>query len=116
MSLRLRLVLLIVALVGLVVTALSILYVDSRVNSLSTAAIERSSLASQQIYSFLIDRLNQGFQEHAPPEDDTALRSLYYEIVTADNENIAPMLIKTTALSDYIVEINIAGANEQILS
>ncbi len=115
MSLRLRLVLLIVVLVGLVVVALSGLYVDSLVNALSAGAIDRSRLASQQIYSFLLDQLNQHVQEHALPLDDEGMRELYYEIATTD-EDIAPMLVKMQALSDYIVEINVAGANRQILA
>src|SRR5260370_10703522 len=117
MALRLRLVLLIVALVGLVVISLSILYVDSLVNSLSTGAIQLSRLASQQIYAFLIDQINQHAEEHALPTNGDQMRSLYYEIATSDDD-IAPMLVKmtATAMSDYIVEINLAGANGQILA
>src|ERR1700751_2370554 len=110
MSLRLRLVLLIVALVSLVVIAMSSLYVDSLVNSLSSNAIDRSRLTSQQIYSFLTGELNQRAEEHAAPKDEQGIRSLYYEIATTDAD-IGSMLVRMQALSDYIVEINVAGAN-----
>src|SRR5262249_32918042 len=95
--------------------ALSALYVDSLVNSLSNSAIERSRLASQQIFSSLIVELNQRVEEHAAPANDEAMRSLYYEIAATDEE-IPSMLVKMQALSDYILEINIAGALGQILA
>src|SRR6266853_2044564 len=53
MSLRLRLILLIVALVTVVVLVLSGVFRDSLVESLSAGALERSDLASQQVNAIM---------------------------------------------------------------
>ena len=59
MSLRLRLILLTVALVTVVVLILSGLYLNSLVDSLSATALDRAQLASQQVNAFLNDRINR---------------------------------------------------------
>ena len=76
MSLRIRLILLIVLVVTVVSFALSALYLDSLVNSLSTAAIERSSQASQQVNAFVLDRLNRDSPavQPQPPDPESARR------------------------------------------
>ena len=67
MSLRGRLVLLIVALVTLVAISISALHLDTLVNSLSAGALERSELASQQVRTFVTDLVNQHSAEYEPP-------------------------------------------------
>ena len=68
MSLRLRLILLIVALVTVVVMVLSGLYVNSLVDSISAGALERSELASQQVNAFITDHINRrALERPAPP-------------------------------------------------
>ena len=59
MSLRLRLILLTVALVTVVVVVLSGLYLNSLVDSLSATALDRAQLASQQVNAYLNDRINR---------------------------------------------------------
>jgi len=58
MSLRFRLVALIVALVALVSVALSGFELDTLLELLSAEALERSQLASQQVYASLIEHMN----------------------------------------------------------
>ena len=60
MSLRFRLVALIVALVALVAVALSGFELDALLELLSGEALERSQLASQQLYASLIEHMNPG--------------------------------------------------------
>src|SRR2546422_697522 len=67
MSLRLRLILLIVALVTVVVLVLSGLYLNSLVDSLSAGALERSELASQQVNAFITDHINRHSLEYSNP-------------------------------------------------
>lgn len=112
MSLRLRLVILIVALVALVSVALSGLYLDRLLTALTADSIERSELAGQQIYSFLKGTLEE---DEAPAEFDDR-KSFWYEKVAADKD-ISAMLLRTMALgSGSIVEINVASQLNQILA
>jgi signal transduction histidine kinase len=118
MSLRIRLILLVVALVTLVAVALSALYLDTLVNSLSDGAIERSRLASQQISQFLIDHFNaQSVKYEAPadPADVQATKALWYQVVSSDRD-VNAMLVKVMAPFPSIVEINVASESGQILA
>jgi signal transduction histidine kinase len=115
MSLRIRLVVLIVALVALVAVVLSALHLDSFVNSLSEDAIERSQLATRQVYNFVIDHINQHSDEYDTPAGLEEAKALWREIVASDRD-IGTMLERLTTLSPAIVEINIAGPTDQILA
>jgi signal transduction histidine kinase len=114
-SLRLRLVLLIGTLVVLVALALSALHVDSLVDSLSSSAFERSRLASSQISPFLISRIREHYSDYLEPETEEDTRSIVHQILTTDPE-IRDMLVRTMALSNYFVEINVASASGEILA
>jgi len=115
MSLRVRLVLLIVAVVTLVALALSALHLENLVNSLSDDALERSKLASQQVNAFVVDHINQHADEFETTADIGEVKALWNEIVTTDRD-IAAMLERTLALSPAIVEINVAGETGQVLA
>ena len=115
MSLRIRLVLLIVALVTLVTVALSGLYLDRLVNSLWAAAFERSELASQQVNAFIVQHINQHAQEYEKPSGVEQTKALWRDIVLNDSD-IANTLERTMALSPSIVEINVAGQSGEILA
>ena len=115
MSLRVRLVLLIVALVALVAVALSALHLDGLVNSLTTDAINRSNLASQQVNTFVINHINQHTEELKSPPDLEETKALWNEIVATDPD-IQAMLVKMLAGASALVEINIASENGQILA
>jgi signal transduction histidine kinase len=115
MSLRVRLILLTVALVTLVAVALSALYLNSLVNTLSASALERSELAGQQVNAFVIDHINQHSVEYEPPKGLDETKEMWSKIVQNDPD-ITNMLERTMALSPALVEINVAGANGGILA
>ncbi len=115
MSLRVRLTLLIVALVALVAVALSALYLDSLVNSLSGEAIERSRVASQQISAFLIDHFNAQSESYEAPANVEDTKGLWYQIVSSDRD-VNAMLVKVMAPFPSIVEINVASEDGRILA
>jgi len=124
MSLRLRLILLTVALVTVVVVVLSALYLNSLVDSLSATALDRAQLASQQVNAFLNDRINRNSPESQttdpPPKDKPPAtfdetKVLWREIVSSDPE-VAAMLFRTMALSAALAEINVAGQDAVILA
>lgn len=115
MSLRVRLVLVIVALVTVVAIALSILHLDSLVDSLTDSAYQRSDNTSQLVQIFVTDHINQHTSEYETPVDFDGLVALWNQIVTSDPD-IAIALQKMLALSPGIVEINVAGITGQILA
>jgi signal transduction histidine kinase len=115
MSLRVRLVLVIVALVTVVAIALSILHLDTMINSLTESAFQRAGNTSQLVQIFVIDHINQHTKEYETPQDFEGEVALWNEIVTSDPD-IAITLQKMLALSQGIVEINVAGKVGQILA
>jgi signal transduction histidine kinase len=115
MSLRIRLILLVVALVTLVAVALSALYLDNLVNSLSAEAIERSRVASQQINNFLIDHFNAQSEEYEAPANVEDTKALWYQIVS-DDRDVNAMLVKVMAPFPSIDEINVASESGRILA
>jgi len=115
MSLRVRLVLLIVALVALVAMALSFLYLDNLINTLSNDALERSEQASQQVKAFVIGQINQHASDYEVPSTKPETATLWNEIVATDRD-LPTMLEKMLALSPALVEINIAGQTGKILA
>jgi signal transduction histidine kinase len=115
MSLRVRLVLVIVALVTAVAAALSILHLDSLANALSADALQRSVIASQQVQSFVTEHIRLHWDEYDAPSDFAATVQLWDQIVITDPD-IADTLVKTMALTPGIVEINVAGQGGVILA
>ena len=115
MSLRLRLVLVIVALVTAVSVALSILHLDSLANALSNDALQRSDLASQQVQTFVTDHIKEHSSEYQPPASFDETVGLWDQIVTTDPD-IKDMLVKTVAFTPEIIQINVAGQDGHILA
>jgi signal transduction histidine kinase len=114
MSLRVRLVLLILAVVGLVAAALSAIHLQGLVNALSEIALERADLAAQQVKTFLVDRITQGTRDQNPSDPEHAV-ALWTRII-AEDPDISPVLAQMVTLSPAIVEINVAGRNREILA
>ena len=115
MSLRLRLILLTVALVTVVVMILSGLYLNSLVDSLSATALDRAQLASQQVNAYINDHINSHALEHPAPADLDETKTLWREIV-ANDPDVSTMLFRTMALSAALLEINVAGQDGAILA
>jgi signal transduction histidine kinase len=115
MSLRVRLILLVVALVALVAVALSAMYLNNLVKSLSDEAIERSRVASQQINNFLIDHFNAQSVGYAAPANAEDTKAMWYQIVSNDRD-VNAMLIKVMAPFPSIDEINLATETGQVLA
>ena len=111
MSLRLRLILLTVTLVAVVVVVLSALYLNSLVDSLSTTALERAQLVSQQVNAFITDRINRQSPDHPAPANIEETKVLWREIVSGDPD-ISMMLFRTMALSAALLEINLGETGD----
>jgi signal transduction histidine kinase len=115
MSLRVRLVLLTVTLVALVAVALSVLHLETLVNTLSEDAFDRSQRASQEVSSFIVDHIKRHAADYPTFGRLVSAKDLSYYIVYNDRD-IATMLEKKMGLSSSLIEINIAGDDGQILA
>src|SRR5258708_29593450 len=115
MSLRIRLILLTVALVTVVVMILSGLYLASLVKALSDTALDRAQLASQQVNAYINDRINRISSVEPAPTDFTQIETQWRDIV-ANDPDIRTMLFRTIALSAALLQINVAGQDGSILA
>ncbi len=114
MSLRVRLVLLILALFTLTVLALSAVQLETLINSKSADTFERADFAGIQVSRFLSDHIRQHLPDYPPPEDVEQAKALWTDIVSTDPD-IEPFLISSMALSGALLEINIIGDNGLVL-
>jgi signal transduction histidine kinase len=115
MSLRVRLVLLIVALVAFVAIALSAVHLASLVDLLSADALERSKTAAEQASTFVRDRIAQRSESYPVPPDWNGVKLLWTEIVSTDPD-IPTMLVNALRLSPAIKDINISGPTGTIIA
>lgn len=115
MSLRVRLVLLIAALVFFVALAVSAVHLASLVDLLSADALERSRLAADQTSTFVREHIAQHAEKHEAPRDLNGAKALWTEIVETDPD-IPTMLVNMLKLSAAIKDINIAGADGKIIA
>ncbi len=115
MSLRVRLVLLTVTLVALVAVALSVLHLETLVDTLSHDAFDRSQRASQEVSSFIVGHIQDHVTEYPKFGQIVGAKELWYYIVSNDRD-IATMLQKKMALSSSLIEINVAGDDGKILA
>ncbi len=115
MSLRVRLVIVIVALVTLLAAALSFLHLDALLTSLSNDALQRSEQVIQQVQSFITDHINRHSSDYAPPASLDQTVALWNQILSSDPD--IPVTLQMLGLvSQAIVEINIAGGTGQVLA
>lgn len=113
MSLKARIIVLIVALVTVVVTSLSALHLSSLLDVWSSDALANSVRAAQQVQAFLSDRINTVELPAAASLDE--IKRIWSHTV-ADQPDISVMLEKTMAYSRMIVEIEVAGEDGRILA
>jgi signal transduction histidine kinase len=115
MSLRVRLVLLILVVVALAAVALSAVELETLVNLLTSDAIERSDLTSQQVSRQLRDHIERYAEDYATPQSLEEIKALWNQIVSNDAE-FQKLLEQMMASSRSILEINVAGEDGIILA
>lgn len=115
MSLRVRLVLLIVALVTVVAIVLSVLHLDSLMRSISIDVVRRSELAAQETNTLILALINRDSSESEATVTPEERKSAWKNIVSGDAD-IGLALEKMLTLSAAIVEINVVGEDGKILT
>lgn len=109
MSLRVRLVLLILVVVALAAVALSAVHLETLVNLLTSDAIERSSLTGDQVSALLRDHIERDSGNYPAPQDLAEIKAMWNGIVA--NDSGFHRLLTQMASSGSLLEINIAGEN-----
>ncbi len=116
MSLKARLRISIVALVVLVVSAVSLLNMYSLAEARFDDVVQRASMVSQQVKTFLIQRVHdQAARRETQPTTLDEVKKLWTDIVRDDRE-LEAMLEGTMANSRVIIEILIGGENGEVLA
>ena len=116
MSLKKRLRLSIVALVVTVVVALSLLHVNSVIESRFQYGLELATIGGMQVDSFILQIVDEQTANHQPPpETSEDLKKVWSEIVEQD-AGLAVLLQKLTGSIPVVVEILVTGENDRILS
>jgi len=115
MSLRVRLVLLILVVVALAAVALSAVELETLVDLLTTDAIQYSNLTGQQVSALLQDHVERYSEAYPTPQSIEEIKALWNQIV-ADDAQLRRLLVKMMASSSSLLEINVAGENGTILA
>jgi len=114
MSLRVRLVLLILVVVALAAVALSAVELETLVNLLTSDAIAYSRLTGQQVSSLLLDHIELYSESNPTPRSVEETKSLWNQIV-ADDTQLHQLLVKMASFGS-LLEINVAGETGVILA
>ncbi|MBI3681333.1 MAG: PAS domain-containing protein [Acidobacteria bacterium] len=115
MSLKTRLLVLIVLLVTVIVTLLSAMNLTGLVQSWSAGVLERSELVAQQVKSLVLARTKeQSEAAHPPPANLDESKRLWTKIVAGDPQ-LEQLVRSTMAHAEMIVEIVVADELGEIL-
>jgi signal transduction histidine kinase len=115
MSLRVRLVLLILVVVALAAVALSAVELETLVDLLTTDAIQYSNLTGQQVSALLQDHVERYSENYPTPQSVEEIKALWNQIVSDDGQ-LRRLLVKMMASSSSLLEINVAGETGIILA
>src|SRR5512132_158574 len=115
MSLRVRLVLLILLVVALAAVALSAVHLETLGNLRTADAIERSNLTGDQVSALLRDHIERDSGNYPAPQDLAEIKALWNSIV-ANDSGFHRLLTQMMASSGSLLEINIAGEDGTILA
>ena len=116
MSVKSRLRLSIIAMVVIVVVALSILHVRSVVEARFEDSFNLASIGATQIESFILQIVDeQTARRNPPPATLDEVKRTWTEIVELD-AGLAVLLQKLTGNSPAMVEVLVSGAGDRVLS
>ena len=117
MSLRFRLVALILALVALVAVILSALQLRTVVDSISTVVAQRADQVGEQVSTFVINRINLNAERYPAQETVEQTKTVWRDIIANDPE-IHRYLLNAIIANEkqlLLLEINVADHAGQVL-
>src|SRR6478672_672020 len=114
MSLRVRLVLLILVVVALAAVLFSAVELETLVDLLTSDAIDYSCLTGQQVSVALLDHIALYSESNPTPRSIDETKALWNQIVS-DDAQLHQLLVKM-ASSGSLLDINVAGETGIILA
>jgi signal transduction histidine kinase len=114
MSLRVRLVLLILVVVALTTIVLSAAELRTLVDLITSDAIDYSTLTGKQVSTLLLDHINFYSESNSAPLSVEETKALWNQIVSEDVQ-LHQLLVKMASFG-ALIDINIAGENGIILA
>ncbi len=115
MSLKTRLLVLMVLLVTVIVTILSALQLNSLVQNWTASVIERSELVAQQVKSLVLTRVEEQSAQVAPPPGDLFASKQLWTRIVAQDKHLEQLIQSTMIHARMIVEIVVADEMGEIL-
>jgi signal transduction histidine kinase len=115
MTLRARLLFVTIAMVAVVVIWLVGLNLNSLVGTWVDSSADRAENAGRQVQASVIRRIEHGVQPPTAPLTIAQVKDLWMDAVAKD-QDLAALLTQTMALSNSIVEIEVAGEDGRVLA
>ncbi|HUS07699.1 MAG TPA: ATP-binding protein [Bryobacteraceae bacterium] len=116
MSLKTRLLVLIVLLATVIVTVLSAVNLNSLVQTWSTSVLEKSDLVAQLVKSLVLARIKERVAAVRPVPRTLIDTKLLWTKIVADDAELKSLLVTTMSNATMIVEIVVAGESGEILA
>ncbi len=116
MSLKGRLRIAIVALVTLVVVAMSALYLYDFTRVTFRSAFDRADVVADEINGYLIERLNlEAESSDTPPASVEQLKETWTEVIRTDPK-VSRRLVRTLAGAKLVLSIRVTDPQGQVLA
>src|SRR6476620_145519 len=109
MSLKTRLLVLIVLLVTVIVTLLSAVHLSSLVKNWSTGVLERAELVAQQMMSLVVQRIAEKEAAAKPAPATFEDQKLLWMRIVSEDKQLEKLMVDTVSHAKMIVEVSVAG-------
>ncbi|MBL8175101.1 MAG: hypothetical protein JNK48_10550 [Bryobacterales bacterium] len=116
MSLKARLLLLIVLLVTVVVTILSAMHLNTVVENWTNGVMERSELVAQQVKSLVLARVQESSATVDPPPATLEESKILWTRIVSEDKLLQQLIQSSMSNSKMIVEIVVASELDEILA
>ncbi|MBS1823934.1 MAG: hypothetical protein JST93_01315 [Acidobacteria bacterium] len=116
MSLKARLLLLIVLLVTVIVTILSAMHLNTVVENWTNGVMERSELVAQQVKSLVLARVQESSATVDPPPTTLEESKQLWTRIVAEDKLLQQLIQSSMSNSKMIVEIVVASELDEILA
>jgi hypothetical protein len=115
MSIKTRLLVLMILLVTVIVTILSALHLNSLVQNWTVSVMQRSELVAQQVKSLVLTRIGEQSEQVSPPPADLYASKELWTRIVAQDKHLEQLIQNTMVHAQMIVEIVVADELGEIL-
>lgn len=115
MSLKTRLLVLVVLLVTIIVTVLSAVHLNSLVTNWTAGVAERAEMVTQQVMSLVVQRVKEKSDDVNPPPATLAETVQLWKQIVSQDKQLSEMIRTTMLAAKTIVEVAVADEQGEIL-